>query len=232
MSVSSRQHLVIDADDTLWENNIYFEHAFEGFCRLLDHSSLTSSEVRDVLDEIELVNIQVHGYGAANFARNLRQCFEKLAERELCEDDLETAAKLAHEILEHPIHLIEGVGETLEYLADRHELVLFTKGDPAEQRAKIERSGVKHLFDHAVVVREKDVPAYEALAAERSFVLHDTWMVGNSPKSDINPALAAGWNAAFVPHERTWGLERMDIVNPGPRTLLVLGSFPELASRF
>lgn len=228
----TRQHLAIDADDTLWENNVYFERAFDRFCGLLDHSTMTPVEIRAVLDEIESANIRTHGYGAANFARNLKQCFVKLAERPVSDADLDAAGRFAHEILDHPMNIIGGVPETLEYLASRHELVLFTKGDPAEQQAKIERSGLDRFFDHAAIVREKDVPAYERLAAGRGFTLERTWMVGNSPKSDINPSLAAGWNAAFVPHERTWGLEKTEIVNPGSGRLLVLETFAELAANF
>ena len=77
----TRQHLIIDADDTLWENNIYFERAFDEFVEFLAHSSMTPREVRDVLDEIEDANARIHGYGSLNFGRNLRQCYEHLAER-------------------------------------------------------------------------------------------------------------------------------------------------------
>src|SRR5207302_4577431 len=59
-----RQHLIVDADDTLWENNIYFERAFEEFIDFLAHSSMQPSEIRAALDEIELVNAAIHGYGA------------------------------------------------------------------------------------------------------------------------------------------------------------------------
>ena len=48
-----RQHLLIDADDTLWENNIYFEHAIHAFIEFLNHSRLSPTEVRAVLDEAE-----------------------------------------------------------------------------------------------------------------------------------------------------------------------------------
>lgn len=78
-----RQHLIFDADDTLWENNIYFERAFEEFTGFLDHSSLSATEIRAVLDEIELANRKTQGYGALNFGRNLRQCYEHLCEREI-----------------------------------------------------------------------------------------------------------------------------------------------------
>ena len=94
------QFLLIDADDTLWENNIYFERAFEEFAGFLDHSSMTPREVREVLDQIEEANNKIHGYGSANFARNLRQCYQHLAEREVREEDLRTAMGFAERILE------------------------------------------------------------------------------------------------------------------------------------
>src|SRR5205809_7673601 len=83
-----KQHLIVDADDTLWENNIYFERAFEQFTDFLAHSSLTPPEIRAVLDEIEDANARIHGYGSANFARNLRECYHKLCEREVRVGDL------------------------------------------------------------------------------------------------------------------------------------------------
>jgi putative hydrolase of the HAD superfamily len=231
MSGNARQHLLIDADDTLWENNIYFEEAFEQFVEFLDHSSMNAVEIRVVLDEIESVNIKLHGYGAANFARNLAQCYERLAEREIRDQDLRAAMSFAERILDCPMELIEGVTETLGYLAQRHELTLFTKGHPEEQRLKIDRSELGAYFSHTAIVREKDHQAYAALAQERALDTARTWMVGNSPKSDINPALAAGLNAVYIPHPRTWGLEREEI-QPANGRLLVLENFAELRRHF
>jgi putative hydrolase of the HAD superfamily len=228
---STRQHLLIDADDTLWENNIYFEDAFDEFVDFLGHSSMSAAEVRVVLDEIEIANIKIHGYGAANFARNLAQCYERLAEREIRRDDLAKAMSFAERILECPMQLIEGVVPTLEYLAARHELTLFTKGHPEEQKLKIDRSGLGAYFGHAAIVREKDADAYASLARERELDARRTWMVGNSPKSDINPALEAGMNAVYIPHPRTWSLEHEEIQPAGER-LLVLENFAGLRQYF
>ncbi len=109
-------HLVVDADDTLWENNIYFEQAFEEFVGFLDHSRLSSAQIRCVLDEIEAVNNKVHGYGSRNFARNLRECYLHLVEREVREEDIERIMSLGKRLLHHPMEVIEGVEETLRYL--------------------------------------------------------------------------------------------------------------------
>ncbi len=227
----TRCHLIVDADDTLWENNVYFERAFDEFVGYLGHSALTPQQVRDVLDEIETVNARIHGYGSLNFGRNLRQCYEHLAEREVRLEDLDTVMGFAQRILECPMEVIPGVPETLEYLASRHSLTLFTKGHPEEQKLKIDRSGLGIYFGHTAIVKEKDAAAYLRLAVERRMELPHAWMIGNSPKSDINPALAVGMNAVFVPHAHTWVLEKQDIV-PGAGQLLVLQDFSELTRHF
>jgi putative hydrolase of the HAD superfamily len=225
------QFLIFDADDTLWENNIYFERAFEEFVEFLDHSALTPAQVRDVLDEIEAANNKIHGYGTLNFARNLRETYLHLAEREVSERDLRTVIGFAERILESPMEVIPGVPETLEYLAPRHDLTLFTKGHPEEQRLKIDRSGLGRFFGHAAIVKEKDAEAYRNLVRQRGMDPEAAWMIGNSPKSDINPALEAGLNAVFVPHAHTWVLERQDL-RPGKGRLRVVESFAELKNWF
>jgi putative hydrolase of the HAD superfamily len=229
--VTERQHLIFDADDTLWENNVYFEQAFDQFCDYLNHSSLKPAEIRDILDEIEIRNNKIHGYGAVNFGRNLSQCYLRLAERAVEEHDLHRVTAIAHQILAQGIELMNGVAETLPFLAERHELTLCTKGDPDEQNRKIDISGLRPLFAHCAVVKEKSPETYETLANVRGFDLRRTWMIGNSPKSDINPALKAGLRAVFVPHERTWSLEREDIQDPDGR-LLVVERFSDLAGLF
>lgn len=221
MTVTGRQHLIFDADDTLWENNIYFEQAFDEFCAYLNHSSLTPDEIRSVLDDIEIVNNRIHGYGALNFARNLAECLVQLAERAIDEHDIARVKALGHRILEQEVVLMPGVAETLPLLAEKHELTMFTKGHPEEQNRKIDLSGLRPLFAHCEVVKEKNREAYLRLAEVRGFDHRHTWMIGNSPKSDINPALAAGLRAVYVPHERTWTLEREEIRDPEGRVMVV-----------
>ena len=226
-----RQHLIIDADDTLWENNIYFERAFDEFVDFLAHSTMDAREIRDVLDEIEAANAKIHGYGSKNFGRNLRQTYEKLAERVVHEDDLLAVMQFAERILEQPIEIIDGVPDTLAYLAGRHELTLFTKGSLEEQKLKIDRSGLAEFFVHVAIVKEKNAPAYRALVEERGMDPERGWMIGNSPRSDVNPALEAGLNAVFVPHAHTWVLEKEEI-RPGSGRLLTVERFADLRSHF
>lgn len=227
-----RFNLLIDADDTLWENNIYFEEAFEQFVAFLEHSTLSADEIRGILDEIELANSKVHGYGSLNFGRNLQECYRRLAGRAIRHEDLETVKGFALRILEQPVVLMEGVSETLAYLAERHELTICTKGHEEEQRLKIDRSGVGVWFGHTAIVKEKNREAYEELVAARGLEPSVTWMIGNSPRSDINPALEAGLHAVFVPHERTWTLERQELRAPGPGRLEIVERFSDLRRLF
>lgn len=224
--------LLIDADDTLWENNIYFERAFDQFVDYLDHSALTHQQIRDILNEIELVNAKIHGYGSLNFGRNLQQAYQHLAEDEISQRDLDHVKALAERILEQPIELIAGVEETLAELARQHHLTVFTKGHPDEQRMKIDRSGLGRYFAHAAIVKEKDAAAYRRIVAEQQMSTGETWMIGNSPKSDINPALEAGLGAVLVPHARTWVLEREDLRVPEGSRFLEVGVFTDLLRHF
>ncbi|MGO9096520.1 MAG: HAD family hydrolase [Bryobacteraceae bacterium] len=229
--MNGRLHLIFDADDTLWENNIYFEDAFAQFFEFLGHSTLTAEEIRAVLDEIELANQRTHGYGALNFGRNLLECYEHLAERAISHADLDRVMSFAERILDLPVELMEGVAQTLEYLAGRHELLLFTKGHHDEQRLKIDRSGLDRHFSHAAIVHEKDAASYRELLESRRLDPARCWMIGNSPRSDINPALELGLGAVYIPHPRTWSLEREEISHRGGR-LLILKRFAELCEHF
>ncbi len=151
------QHLLIDADDTLWENNIYFVRAIANFISFLNHHEYSAAQVREVLNDVERECIVRHGYGLHSFAHALVDTFERLAVEPLTPALHETINGFAHAIAEHPVEIIAGVPETLEYLAPRHNLILMTKGAVAEQTGKIERSGLKHYFSSTEIVAEKDV---------------------------------------------------------------------------
>jgi len=228
---TTRQFLLIDGDDTLWENNVYFEQVIEEFIDFLGHSTMSREQVRAALDEIERINVEVHGYGSAAFTKNLQQTYERLAERNLRPHDIERVLQLGQRIASQPVTLIPDVAETVDYLAGRHDLMLVTKGHPEEQQLKIERSGLESRFTATAVVSEKAVDTYRAIVEERQLDPTRTWMIGNSPRSDINPALQAGLNAVFIPHEHTWRLEKEE-VTPADGRLLVLRAFGELRSHF
>jgi putative hydrolase of the HAD superfamily len=227
------QTLLIDADDTLWENNIYFERAIAAFISFLDHKEHSPAEVRRTLNACERETIQAHGYGLTSFTRSLIACFERLSPAPVTEEKRARIREFAQAIAEQEIELLPAVSETLADLATRHRLILMTKGNRAEQADKLARSGLAHHFAAVEIVAEKDPAVYRAVVLRQEAAARSAWMIGNSPKSDINPALAAGLNAVFLFHKDTWVLEHAEVsAPPEGQHLIELDAFAKLTTIF
>jgi putative hydrolase of the HAD superfamily len=227
------QTLLIDADDTLWENNIYFERAIAAFISYLDHLPHTPVQVREALNQAERETILSHGYGLGSFTQSLIACFEHLAGVPASAQQLGQIRSFAQSISEQEIELLPGVAELLPTLASRHRLILMTKGSQSEQADKLARSGLAQHFSGVEIVAEKHPAAYAEVVSRHGCDPQSTWMIGNSPKSDINPALAAGLNAVFIFHKDTWVLEHAEIATPpAGQTLLEIDGFARLADYF
>jgi putative hydrolase of the HAD superfamily len=227
------QTLLIDADDTLWENNVYFERAIAAFISYLDHHEHSPAEVRLALNEVERETILTHGYGLPSFTRSLLACFERLSPAPMSEEKTQRILGFARSIAEQEIELLPGVSETLAELSARHRLILMTKGNHAEQADKLSRSGLASYFSSVEIAAEKDPATYRDVLRRYELAAKTSWMIGNSPKSDINPALAAGLNAVFLFHKDTWILEHATLdAAPAGQLLIELDSFAKLTAVF
>ncbi len=233
LRLTTPQTLLFDADDTLWENNIYFERAIASFISLLDHRVHTREEVRERLNACERATIAEHGYGVRSFRRSLINCFEQLSDEPVSAEKHARIVSFAEAIAAQEIELLPEVEPTLKRLAERHRLVLVTKGNREEQVDKLERSGLRAFFAGVEVPAEKHAGVYRDLASRYNCDPRSTWMIGNSPRSDVNPALAAGLNAVFIPHGSTWVLEH-EVIEPAPdgQTLIELSGFGDLTQHF
>lgn len=223
------QHLIFDGDDTLWENNVLFESVINEFISRLTAENNSPGAIRNILDGIERENSRRHGYGLAVFERSLRECAVAVRAQgaaptadDLLQEPAESAwiAELCGRIRDSQLEIIPGVPETLATIGGRHNLLLLTKGNAAEQEHKVGVSGLRHYFEHVAIVAEKDERTYRELTARLDLDPARTYMIGNSPRSDIIPALSAGLGAVLVPHPRTWVLE-MSSIPPHPRFLTV-----------
>jgi putative hydrolase of the HAD superfamily len=188
MPTRTRQHLIFDADDTLWENNIVFEGVIADFIAWLDHPGMSAAEVRAAMDSIEREHAAEYGYGTKVFELTLEETVRRLHDDALTTADAEQIALLMRRLRWDRLDIIAGVPETLAELRGRHDLLLPTKGDGEEQVRKIERSGLA---------------------------------IGNSPRSDILPALAAGLRTVFIAHPHTWHLEVVALPEDDARILRV-----------
>jgi putative hydrolase of the HAD superfamily len=225
-------NLVFDADDTLWDSNIHFLEAFDSFAVAVSDARLGLSrvEVHTAVRRAEIELIKTHGYGRRPYIRALRQAAAELAPagHEGLRDEIE---RIGTVLLERECALLPDVEPTLQELSQRHRLLMFTKGQRDEQLEKLARSGLGPLFDRVETPREKDVDAYRRLVLDADLDPSLTFMIGNSPRSDINPAVAAGLRAVFIPHPHTWELEHEEINEAGDR-IIELTSFRRLVELF
>ena len=158
--------LFIDADDTLWENNIYFDSVIDRTATRLTEYGVSTERTREALLAIERQRTRAHGYGSLNFGASLEVLCEHVGIGESL-DQLRPFLRAEIAALRRKrLELLPDVPDTLAYLRRRHRLVLFTKGNHDEQWDKVVRSGLRDLFHQVDVVREKDQAAY-ADAARR-----------------------------------------------------------------
>jgi len=225
------QTLIFDADDTLWENNIRFERVVDEFVQWMAHPTLDNAAIRQILADIQAANAVTHGYGSRMFIHSLGECFERIHERGTSDEERQHIASLTSALADGHVELIPGVAATLGELGVRHDLVLLTKGHLEDQQRKLDVSGLAHHFSSIHIVAEKDARVYRELANELSLDVESTWMIGNSPKSDILPAREAGMNAVFIPNDNTWVLEQTDLDDQDAR-ILTLERFPDLLDHF
>jgi putative hydrolase of the HAD superfamily len=225
------QVLIFDADDTLWEFNHLFERAIDDYLVWLAHPTLSDAEIRAQLLDIEAANATAHGYGSHVFLRSLHDCLCHLHDRPASDAELVAIAELARPLLEHRVTPVPGAVATLTELGTRHRLLLLTKGATDEQQAKIDASQLAAHFEHVHIVAEKDVDTYREVMHTHDLTPTTTWMIGNSPKSDVLPARAAGLRAVFIPNPNTWALEHAAL-DPDDDGVLHLDVITDLLDHF
>lgn len=229
---ASALNLIFDADDTLWDSNIHFLEAETAFVDLLAGAGVVNpGEIRAAMRRHELRVIERHGYGRRPYVIALQRVVEEVAPPHHHDKLRAAVERLGDQLIDRHCELLPGVAPTLGELAQRHRLLLFTKGDPREQLRKLDRSGLRSLFARVGVPVEKDPGTYRLLLAQAELDPSRTFMIGNSPRSDINPALKAGLSAVYIAHPHTWELEHEEIDHASGR-VTVLDAFPHLLQVF
>ena len=230
-SVTDSLNLIFDADDTLWDSNIHFLEAFDSFAAAVENSGLGLSRVKihDAVRRAELHLIKSLGYGRRPYVMALHHAAVELAPSDSnLRDEIE---RIGTCLIDRDCALLPDVEPTLRELAKRHRLWMFTKGQRDEQLQKLARSGLGPLFDRVETPREKDVDAYRRLLRDADLDPSTTFMIGNSPRSDINPAVRAGLRAVYIPHPHTWELEHEEIAE-ADGMIIELASFRRLVEVF
>ena len=213
-----RWTLFIDADDTLWENFAYFEEGRGRFLDWMDKAGFVRNEVDIILSRIDSERTHELGFGSMGYREAMRRTmvffYEKIGRKT---SSLDTALldEIQRNVHMHSVELYPGVADTLEYLRERYPLFLVTKGVEDEQSGKVERSGVSRYFRDVFVIPDKTPGHYRELVSELKVTPGESWMIGNSPRSDINPPAEIGMGTVLVKKERAWDFEEVPLKHNG-----------------
>ena len=216
-----------DADDTLWENEVYYRAGKLRFAAQLARACPEEQSLA-TLDEIEVRNVEVYGYGIKSFSLSMIEAAARLLPDRLEPALIDSILAISKEMLRQPVELIDGVPAALDSLAAGYSLVLLTKGDLFEQQLKIKRSGIADRFQAVRVLPAKTVEVYARVLGDLAVPPAEFVMVGNSLRSDILPAVELGARAVFIPHALTWSHEHVQADHLPARGWIEIASIAEL----
>jgi putative hydrolase of the HAD superfamily len=201
--------IAFDADDTLWVNETIFSEAQER-CKSIASKFIAPDELHSRLYAIELRNLEYFGYGIKGFMLSMIETLIEISNSKVSATDIHRIIDLGKEMIQHPVHLLDGVEETLEILSKEYELMIITKGDLFDQESKIARSGLADIFDKIEIVSDKTPTQYQKVLAKYGIDINHMCMVGNSVKSDILPICNLGGLAIHIPFHTTWVHEKVE----------------------
>jgi putative hydrolase of the HAD superfamily len=221
--------LGFDADDTLWQNETFFRMTEQRFTELLsshgEHHVLSAR-----LLEAERRNLAFYGYGVKGFTLSMIETAVEVTKGEVEAAVIAEILSFGRQMLQNPVETLPQVRETLDLLAGRYRIILITKGDLFDQERKLAQSGLGDYFNAVEIVSEKTSATYGRIFARHGDGPERAVMVGNSLKSDVVPAIAAGAFGVHVPHELTWVLEHEEAPEDNPRFRRIpdVGALPAL----
>ncbi len=205
-----------DADDTLWQNEQFFRFTERQFSGLLaDYAA--HDHIAEKLLEAEKRNLSYYGFGIKGFTLSMIETAIEITGGRIPSSVIGDILAMGREMLKHPVETLPHAREVLEALRGHYLLVLITKGDLFDQERKLAQSGLGDFFDAVEIVSDKSTTTYRNIFSRLADGPERAMMVGNSLKSDIVPAIAAGSWGVFVPHELTWVYEHVEAPREAPR---------------
>jgi len=207
------QRILFDLDDTLVYCNKYFHQVLDAFADRMAEwfapSGVTRDEIAAKQVEIDIAGVQVLGFKSEHFPQSLVDTYRhyrELTGRASSPLEEEHLWKLGNGVYELEVEPYPSMEETLESLASRgHELHLYTGGDFTIQYKKIESMKLERYFEDRIYVRQhKNTEALEGILEAGRFDRGNTWMIGNSVRTDVLPALRCGLHAVYLKQEAEW----------------------------
>jgi putative hydrolase of the HAD superfamily len=201
--------VAFDGDDTLWHSETEFAVTQDRLRELLaGHCDPSTLDAR--LLEVERTNLELYGYGAKAFTLSVLETATEIVGDRLTVKDVRAILDIGKDLLSHPVELLAGAADAVQWCAARWPTIVVTKGDLFHQESKVARSGLGDALHAVDIVAEKHPSAYERVCRRHGCSPTAFVMVGNSLRSDIAPVLALGGWGVHVPYPLTWELDRVD----------------------
>lgn len=205
MNLSKIKLIAVDADDTLWDNQTYYDRAEDVFTETLKEYG-PAAELSEKLFEIESANMPILGYGGKAVCISMMEAALKISDYKIDGRKLQKIITTVKSLLSIPVPPLKGVAETLQVMhnSQRYRIIILTKGDILDQENKVKRSGLAKYFERVVVVSNKGLAEYQQLCRDENVKPEELLMIGNSFKSDIRPVLEMGGYGIHIPFHTTW----------------------------
>jgi putative hydrolase of the HAD superfamily len=208
--------IAFDADDTLWDNEIFFRESEREFCKLINshNPNLTEKEIMPVLFDNEVGNLSIYGFGVKSFVLSAIETAGKLLNNDVPYSIISSIVQIGRNQLMQPVTLLADVEDTLKRLKEsgKYRLVVATKGDLLDQESKIKRSGLEQYFERSIIMSDKREDDYLKMIKSLNCKPEKLVMIGNSFKSDILPVVNLGGRGIYIPYHTTWAHEVVDTI--------------------
>lgn len=203
--------LAIDADDTLWDNQSFFEAAQDQYCEIL-RPWADEQTVRNCLYKVECRNMPLTGYGTKAFTLSLIENAIEMTNNSIPAKKIQEILNIGTTIMNHPVEPLPGVRKTMEklYKSQKYHLVCFTKGDANEQEDKFIKSGLRDVFHNIIVTSDKNEKEFHRICMYYGVEPREILSIGNSFKSDIHPIIAIGGWGIQITDMRMWKYDKTE----------------------
>lgn len=190
--------IYIDLDDTLVATQKLYDDAITTFARRLQRKGADFKKVVETVKKHSRDMFQTHGYSKERFPAAFEKTLKEFSPHAGAWE-YTSARKLAENVFKAEAEVYPEVSAALIKLSRYFDVHLVTQGDEEVQKKRISDLPFRHLFDSTNIVAAKSKDEFEKLMKKHGYKPDEVTMIGDSLKSDIKPAQAAGMGAVLIP---------------------------------
>ena len=195
--------VIFDADNTLWHVEELYDHARDQLVSLLEKYGAdpvaTDREQRD--RDVQLY--ERFGYSPKRFETSFNETTYQLLPASTARH-LEPAVRdIARSVFLSPARPDKDLPAVLDRLAGTYNLGIITAGDTVIQARRLHEFPYTNRFSKVEIVAEKTSEIFDYFCRSNAVERLKSFVIGDSLRSDILPAIEAGLNAVWC-HAPNW----------------------------